>query len=96
MLVLEKMQTTKHTVAKGVQQMKKVWLGWKNLRQEKIQQWIERIPEHIKKTIDCGGGNGHKDLGRSGGGILTVFIEANKRKVGRKGGGELPPFIPPL
>lgn len=62
MLVLEKRQTTKHAVAKGVQQMKKDWLAcWKNFLQGKIQQWIERIPEHIKKTIDCGGGNEYKE-----------------------------------
>jgi hypothetical protein len=57
-----KRQTTKHGVASGVGQMKKDWLEcWENLPQEKIQQWIERIPEHIKKIIDCGGGNEYKE-----------------------------------
>ena len=34
---------------------------WENLPQKKIQEWIKRIPEHIKKIIDYGGGNEYKE-----------------------------------
>jgi hypothetical protein len=27
----------------------------------KIQEWFERIPEHIKKIIDCKGGSEYKE-----------------------------------
>ena len=33
---------------------------WKELPQEKIQAWIERIPWHIEQIIQLGGGNEHK------------------------------------
>ncbi|RDI85644.1 hypothetical protein Vi05172_g4338 [Venturia inaequalis] len=37
---------------------KKVWENtWKELKQEKIQGWIERIMTHVKKVIECEGGN---------------------------------------
>ena len=29
--------------------------------QKKIQEWIERIPEHIKKIIELEGGNEYKE-----------------------------------
>jgi transposase len=35
--------------------------AWKELPQEKIQAWIEWIPEHIKRIIDCEGGNEYKE-----------------------------------
>jgi hypothetical protein len=55
-------QTIKHGVAKGVEQMKKDWLEyWKSLPQKKIQEWIERISEHIQKIINYGGGNEYRE-----------------------------------
>ena len=46
--------------------MKKDWVEcWGRLKQEKIQEWIERIPAHIPKIIDCEGGNEYREgLGR--------------------------------
>ena len=34
---------------------------WKELPQSKIQAWIERIPEHIERIIECEGGNEYKE-----------------------------------
>jgi transposase len=34
---------------------------WKDLPQEKIQAWIERIPYHIKQIIELKGGNEYKE-----------------------------------
>jgi hypothetical protein len=40
----------------------KVWSkAWKDLEQEKIQVWIERIPEHIEKIIELEGDNNYKE-----------------------------------
>jgi len=42
--------------------MKEDWLeAWKDLSQSKIQEWIERIPEHITKIIDYRGGNKYRE-----------------------------------
>ena len=60
------MQTTRKGV-KGKKEMAKRWIQcWKDLPQEKIQEWIERIPEHIQRIIECEGGNEYKEgLGRT-------------------------------
>jgi hypothetical protein len=34
---------------------------WKDLPQEKIQAWIERIPVYIKKIIELEGRNKYKE-----------------------------------
>jgi len=35
-----------------------VWgVAWKELPQEKIQDWIERIPVYVRKIIELEGGN---------------------------------------
>lgn len=62
-----KRQTTKHGVPFGIAQMKEDWQKcWKKLPQGKIQEWIERIPAHIQRIIECGGGNEYKEgLGRN-------------------------------
>jgi hypothetical protein len=57
-----KRQTTKRGVASSEKQLKKDWLEcWEKLPQEKIQEWIERIPEHIQRIIDCRGGNEYRE-----------------------------------
>jgi hypothetical protein len=57
-----KRQTTKHGPASSVVQMKKDWIDcWNRLPQKKIQEWIERIPEHIQRIIECGGGNEYRE-----------------------------------
>jgi hypothetical protein len=61
-----KRETTKHGTATGIAQMKKDWLNcWKDLPQKKIQQWIERIPEHVKRIIELEGGNEYRE-GKNG------------------------------
>ena len=35
--------------------------AWKELPQEKIQDWIERIPVHVQKVIELEGGNEYKE-----------------------------------
>jgi len=57
-----KRQTTKGGVVSSEKQLKKDWLKcWENLPQEKIQEWIERIPKHIQRIIDCRGGNEYRE-----------------------------------
>lgn len=57
-----KRQTTKHGVASGVGQMKKDWEEcWARLPQKKIQEWIEMIPGHIQRIIECEGGNEYRE-----------------------------------
>jgi hypothetical protein len=42
-------------------EMEQAWLNaWKELPQSQIQQWIERIPIHIKEIIRLEGGNEYK------------------------------------
>jgi transposase len=65
-----KRQTTKYGVASSVKQLRKDWEEcWERLPQSKIQEWIERIPEHINRILDpeIDGGNGYREgLGRWG------------------------------
>lgn len=43
-------------------EMEKIWYGaWKDLPQEKIQQWIQAIPDHIQEVIRLEGGNEYKE-----------------------------------
>ena len=35
--------------------------AWQELPQENIQQWIERIPWHVKQIIQLEGGNEYKE-----------------------------------
>jgi hypothetical protein len=47
--------------------LKKDWIKyWEDMLQEKIQEWIERIPEHIKEIIACGGDNLYKERRKKG------------------------------
>jgi hypothetical protein len=42
--------------------MEKAWYrAWEDLPQEKIQQWIEAIPDHIQEIIRLEGGNEYKE-----------------------------------
>jgi hypothetical protein len=50
--------TTKKGVPKSRAEAIRAWeADWKELPQEKIQAWIERIPCHVRKIIDLEGGN---------------------------------------
>jgi trehalose-6-phosphate synthase len=54
-------ETTKKGLITSNEQLKKEWIKcWKEIPQEKIQAWIERIPEHIKEIIACNGDNLYK------------------------------------
>ena len=47
----------------------KAWIKyWKDLSQQRIQAWIERIPRHIQEVIRLRGGNEYRE-GREGGDI---------------------------
>jgi transposase len=63
-----KRQTTKKGAPKNRAEAVRAWEQcWKDLPQDKIQAWIERIPVHIKKIIELEGGNEYKEgrnLGR--------------------------------
>jgi hypothetical protein len=57
-----KKETTKRGEVTGKKKLKKAWLKcWKDLSQERIQGWIERIPIHIQEIIRLKGGNEYKE-----------------------------------
>ena len=42
--------------------MEEAWLKcWKDMPQEVIQEWIERIPRHVEEIIRLKGGNEYKE-----------------------------------
>ncbi|KAL6352059.1 hypothetical protein LRP88_14872 [Fusarium phalaenopsidis] len=54
--------TTKKGAPKSRREAIRAWqAAWKELPQEKIQAWIERIPTHVKKIIELEGGNEYKE-----------------------------------
>ena len=61
-----KRKTTEKGAATSEKQIREDWIEcWKRLLQRKIQEWIERIPEHIQRIIACEGGNEYREgLGR--------------------------------
>ncbi|KAM5345573.1 hypothetical protein ACJ41O_005222 [Fusarium nematophilum] len=57
-----KRATTKKGAPKTRAEAIRVWkAAWKEVPQEKIQAWIERIPTHVKKIISLEGGNEYKE-----------------------------------
>ena len=57
-----KRETTKHGAALSKRQMKTDWIDcWDDMSQELIQNWIERIPNHVKEVIRLDGGNEYKE-----------------------------------
>ena len=57
-----KRKTTKRGPPTSRLVAERIWLKeWKNLEQERIQKWIERIPEHIEKIIVLEGSNNYKE-----------------------------------
>jgi hypothetical protein len=62
-----KRHTTRNGPTSSKKKLKKQWLKcWKDLPQEKIQEWIERIPVHIKEIIRLKGGNEYKEGRKAG------------------------------
>ena len=56
-----KRKSTENGNPSGKAEMKKDWLECrKDMLQEKIQKWIERIPVHIQEVIVLNGGNEYK------------------------------------
>lgn len=57
-----KRYTTKKGAPKSRAEAIRVWEQcWRDLPQEKIQAWIERIPVHVKEIIRLEGGNEYKE-----------------------------------
>jgi hypothetical protein len=57
-----KRQTTKHSAITSWAQLKEAWIKcWKEMPQEKIQAWIEKIVIHIQEIIRLEGGNEYQE-----------------------------------
>lgn len=57
-----KRRTTRKGAPKSRQEAYIAWkAAWQELPQERIQQWIERIPTHIQRIIKLEGGNEYKE-----------------------------------
>ena len=62
-----KRQTTKRSSITFWAQLKEAWIKcWKEMLQEKIQAWIERIIVHIEEVIRLEGGNEYQKGGLKG------------------------------
>jgi hypothetical protein len=57
-----KRRTTARGAPQSRKEMEEAWLNaWKDLSQDQIQRWIERIPIHIQEIIRLEGGNEYKE-----------------------------------
>jgi hypothetical protein len=57
-----KRHTTKHGPITSRAQLKEAWIKcWKEMPQERIQQWIERIIEYVQEVIRLEGGNEYRE-----------------------------------
>jgi transposase len=57
-----KRRTTARGAPSTKQELKRVWRqAWQDMPQEKIQQWIAAIPDHIQQIIRLEGGNEYKE-----------------------------------
>ena len=57
-----KRYTTKKGAPKSRAEAVRTWEQcWRELPQEKIQAWIERIPVHVEQIIQLEGGNEYKE-----------------------------------
>lgn len=57
-----KRQTTKTGAPKVRHEMVAAWRrSWRELAQDRIQKWIERIPRHIERVIELEGGNCYRE-----------------------------------
>jgi len=62
-----KRETTKKGPITSKEALKASWLKlWKEMPQEKIQAWIERIPVYIEEVIRLEGGNEYKEGRKKG------------------------------
>ena len=52
-----KRRTTSRGAPATKKKLERSWVkAWKELPQSQIQRWIERIPKHLQRIIDCEGG----------------------------------------
>ena len=57
-----KRHTTKHGPITSRAQLKEAWIEcWKEMPQERIQQWIERIVDHVQEVIQLESGNEYRE-----------------------------------
>jgi hypothetical protein len=57
-----KKETTKRGGTSNKKKLRARWERcWEDLPQSKIQEWIERIPHHVKEVIQLEGGNEYKE-----------------------------------
>ena len=71
-----KRETTKKGPSTNKEQLRQDWIKcWKDMPQEKIQAWIERIPVHIQEIIACDGNNLYQE-GRKKGQENYGFIKS--------------------
>ena len=69
-----KRHTTKHGPITSRAQLKEAWIKcWKEMPQERIQQWIERIIEHVQEVIRLEGGNEYCEGKLKGKAKLRVY-----------------------
>ena len=69
-----KKETTKRGASTNRKKLRIRWEKcWKELLQKKIQEWIERIPDHIQEVIRLKGGNEYKEGRRKGQERVAVY-----------------------
>ena len=57
-----KRQATKHGAITSRAQLKEAWIKcWKEMLQEKIHAWVEKIMVHIQEVIKLEGGNEYQE-----------------------------------
>ena len=70
-----KRRTARKGAPKTRQEAFTVWqAAWQELPQEKIQQWIERIPWYVKQIIELEGGTNTRREGRRSSKIASKVI----------------------
>lgn len=69
-----KKETTKKGPTNSKTKLRARWEKcWADLPQEKIQEWIERIPHHIQEVIRLKGGNEYKEGRKKGQEKVTIY-----------------------
>jgi hypothetical protein len=69
-----KRETTKNGEFTSEKKLKKAWLKcWRDLPQEKIREWIERIPIHIQEIRRLKGGNEYKEGKKKGQERIAIY-----------------------
>ena len=62
-----KRETTKKGLITSAKELKVAWIKCQeDMPQEKIQAWIEMLPDHIKAIINCNGDNLYKEGRKKG------------------------------